>query len=209
MTKPRRWVIIPSFYRSTINLLLGGYYGGHDSIPTKRQTGDNPIPDGLGKASGAVQMIVGIDYSLTAPAVAVLSDDGRMINTKHWAKQPKHKTHIHRCIWLANEITSFIVQYKPQAIYLEDFAFSANGKITAIAEGVGVLKATLLTNGIEAIPVAISSWKKTLTNNGRADKDLVRSVVTERFGQSLSGVKGQQDIADAIGVAYYALTTRR
>ena len=148
--------------------------------------------------------ICGIDYSLTAPALAVLSSEGKITHTQHWAKQPNHKTHIHRIIWLANEITAFIVQYKPQAVYIEDFAFSATGKITAIAEGVGVLKATLLTNGIEVIPVAISSWKKALTGNGRADKDLVRLVVNERFGLSLSGAKGQQDIADAIGVAYHA-----
>lgn len=152
---------------------------------------------------------VGLDYSLTAPAVAVLSSEGQLIHTHHWANQPKHESHTHRAIWLAKEITSTTLKFNPKVAYIEDYAFSAVGKITMIAEGVGVLKSFLVTNGIEVVPVAISTWKKTLTGNGRATKDQVLQAVNEKFNLTLTGRKGEQDIADAIGVAYYAYTQGR
>lgn len=151
---------------------------------------------------------IGIDYSLTAPAVAVLSTESTIIATKHWAHQPIHESHTHRTIWLAKEITSFIIQYHPTTVYIEDYAFSANGKITAIAEGAGVLKAMLVTNGIAVEPIAISSWKKNL-GNGRMTKEQVLETVNQKFNLHLTGRKGEQDIADAIGVAYYAYTQRQ
>ena len=153
--------------------------------------------------------IVGIDFSLTAPAVALLSPDNKIIATKHWAYQPIHESHIHRCIWLAKEITSFIIQHKPDRVFIEQYAFSANGRITDIAEGAGVLKVYLVSNNLVPEPVAISSWKKALTNNGKADKTLIRETVNRMYGLSLTSRKGDQDVADAIGIAYYAYTQRQ
>lgn len=149
-------------------------------------------------------IFTGIDYSLTAPALAVLSPDGKILHTQHWAAQPPHVNHTHRTIWLAKEITLSILNYQPKTVWIEDYAFSAVGKITMIAEGVGALKIFLVANGIEVVPTPISTWKKTLTDNGRATKDQVLQVVNEKFNLQLTGAKGQQDIADAIGVAYYA-----
>lgn len=154
-------------------------------------------------------IFTGIDYSLTAPALAVLSSEGQLLHTQHWASQPPHINHTHRTIWLANEITTSILNYQPKTVWIEDFAFSANGKITMIAEGVGVLKSFLVTNGIEVVPVAISTWKKTISSNGRATKEQALQAVNEKFNLNLSGRKGEQDIADAIGVAYYAYTQGR
>lgn len=153
--------------------------------------------------------VASVDFSLTAPAVAILSDEGDLIATKHWAKQIKHETHVQRIIWLADEITNYIVQFNPTVIAVEEYAFSACGRITSIAEGCGVLKCRLsAVCGIEPVPVAISTWKKTLTGNGRATKDQVLQAVNEKFNLTLTGRKGEQDIADAIGVAYYAYTQR-
>lgn len=151
-------------------------------------------------------MIVGIDYSLTAPAVAVLDSNGSLIATKHWAKQPNHTSHLQRIIWLADEMSTFIAKFNPSTVFVEDYAFTANGRITSIAEGCGLLKCSLLAScGLEPIPVSISSWKKVLTGNGRADKPLITQVVNEKFGLQLTGKKGDQDIADAIGVSYWGL----
>ena len=149
-------------------------------------------------------MIVGIDYSLTAPAVAVLDSNGTLIATKHWAKQPNHSSHLQRIIWLADEISTFITKFNPSTLLIEDYAFTANGRITSIAEGCGLLKCSLQAScGLEPSPVSISSWKKTLTGNGRADKPLITQVVNEKFGLQLTGKKGEQDIADAIGVSFW------
>lgn len=152
-------------------------------------------------------IFTGIDYSLTAPAIAVLSPDGKILHTQHWAIQPIHSNHTHRTIWLAKEITTSILQFNPKVVHIEDFAFSANGKITMIAEGVGVLKSFLVSNGIEVVPVAIGSWKRTL-GNGRMGKEQVLQAVNDMFNLTLSGKKGEQDIADAIGVAYHAWKQR-
>lgn len=149
-------------------------------------------------------MIVGIDYSLTAPAVAILDPNGTLIATNHWAKQPNHTSRLHRIIWLADEMSTFIAQFNPSTLLIEDYAFTANGRITSIAEGCGLLKCSLLAScGLEPTPVSISSWKKVLTGDGRADKPLITQVVNEKFGLQLTGKKGDQDMADAIGVAFW------
>lgn len=153
-------------------------------------------------------IFTGIDFSLTAPAVAILSPDGKILHTQHWAAQPPHSSHTHRTIWLAKEITTSILQFNPRIAHIEDFAFSANGKITMIAEGVGVLKGFLVSNGIEVVPVAIGSWKRTL-GNGRMTKEQVLQAINEKFNLNLSGKKGEQDVADAIGVAHHAWVTNR
>ena len=155
-------------------------------------------------------MIVGIDYSLTSPAVAILGPNGSILFTKAFNHQPVHSSHTHRTIWLAKEITSSILNFdypstRPTQVLIENYGFSANGKITMIAEGCGLLKAYLVSNGFNVTPVSISSWKKVLTGNGRADKPLITQVVNEKFGLQLTGKKGEQDIADAIGVAYWGL----
>ena len=154
--------------------------------------------------------IVSIDYSLTSPAIAILqpsSSTPTILFTKAFNHQPS-QSHVERTIWLAKEITSTLLNFdypesRPSTVFIEEFAYSANGKITMIAEGCGVLKAYLHSNGFTIQPVSISSWKKTLTGNGRADKALITQVVNEKFGLSLTGKKGDQDIADAIGVGYW------
>lgn len=153
---------------------------------------------------------IGVDYSLTSPAVAILGTDGSILFTKAFNHQPVHSSHTHRTIWLAKEITSTILNFpyphsRPSTVFVEDYAFTASGKITMIAEGCGLLKAYLVSNGFDITPVSISSWKKVLTGNGRADKPLITQVVNEKFGLHLTGKKGDQDIADAIGVAFWGL----
>ena len=163
--------------------------------------------------------IVAIDYSLSSPAIAILeqaSTDDPSTNPpsilfiKAFNHQPVHSSHIHRIIWLAREITSSTLNFpyphsRPTQVLIEDYGFSANGKITMIAEGCGLLKSYLVSNGLDVQPVSISSWKKVLTNNGRADKTLITQVVNEKFGLQLTGKKGDQDIADAIGVGYWGI----
>lgn len=155
--------------------------------------------------------VASVDFSLTAPAAAILSPEGNLIATKHWAKQPKHKSHIQRVVWLADEITNFIVQFSPTFIAVEEYAFSASGRITSIAEGCGVLKCRLSSVcGIEPVPIPIGSWKVSLMGkgHGRASKEEITQAVNEKFNLNLSGKKGEQDIADAIGVAYHAWKQR-
>ena len=154
--------------------------------------------------------VIGIDFSLTSPAVAILDPNGTILFTQAFNHQPVHSSHIHRIIWLAKEITSTILNFqyphsRPTQVFLEDYAYTANGKITMIAEGCGLLKAYLISNGLDVQSTPISSWKKALTNNGRADKQLITQVVNEKFGLTLMGKKGDQDIADAIGVAFWGL----
>ena len=161
--------------------------------------------------TSSLQPIVAIDFSLTSPAIAILdpsTNPPTILFTQAFNHQPVHSSHIHRIIWLAKEITSTILNFpyphsRPTQVLIEDYGFSANGKITMIAEGCGLLKAYLVSNGLDVHPVSISSWKKVLTGNGRADKALVTQVVNEKFGLTLTGKKGDQDIADAIGVGYW------
>lgn len=91
------------------------------------------------------------------------------------------------------------------SIGLENFAMHAIGRMTAIAENVGVLKYLLYRRG-HSVPTMISptACKKFATGNGRASKDdMVESFEHETGLDSESARKAKDDIADAYFLCKY------
>ena len=90
---------------------------------------------------------------------------------------------------------------------LENFAMHAVGRMTSIAENVGVLKFRFYEAG-HSDPVMISptSVKKFATGNGRASKDDMVAAFEKETGldAELAG-KAREDIADAYFICKYAL----
>ena len=174
------------------------------------------------KLSGLIKKktktIIGIDYSLTSPAVCV--NNGNLMffyltNKKKWIGQQsediigyEHKEWIDPIQRFKN-ISDFVFDiinqtYLPQ-VFIEGYSFGSKGQgLFQIAENCGILKYRLHENRITYNTVVPSVVKKGATGKGNADKDMMYEAFkketkidlkklfdTEKVGNPLS------DIADS------------
>jgi crossover junction endodeoxyribonuclease RuvC len=97
-------------------------------------------------------------------------------------------------------IQGHIRAVQPDIVALESYFPHRQRGAVVIPELRGIIKLVSYQLGLDVIEIAPSSVKKTITGNGRADKDLVRRMVNEEYGLSLSST----DEADAIAIAITA-----
>lgn len=180
--------------------------------------------------------VLGIDYSITSPALCL--HDGST-QPQWWVNyKPKTKTpypplpnvewrssiainDVHRYSELALWVSGIVETVRPDMIVLEDYAFQAAGRITALAENGGALKLTLhhIHDEIPLFVVAPTSMKKFATGSGRAQKEDIWASFVARFPDTHTwpGIIAPKcktgkinsplaDIADAYFLADYGLT---
>lgn len=97
-------------------------------------------------------------------------------------------------------IQGHIRAVQPQLVALESYFPHRQRGAVVIPELRGIIKLVSYQMGLDVLEVPPSTVKKTITGNGRADKDLVRKIVNEEYGLSLSSA----DEADAIAIAITA-----
>lgn len=146
--------------------------------------------------------ILGVDYGINCPAIAYREDldtnlhwyvnyrkDGlsypSLPNGKVIWNHSVEKDNIARAIELANWALSIVNTTKPDFVYLEDYAFSANGNITALAENAGLFKIEMHRqfNHIPLVLVAPTKMKKFATGKGNAKKEQIVTAFLEKFPQ--------------------------
>ena len=166
--------------------------------------------------------IIGIDYSLTSPAISI--DNGALMffyltGKKKWAMtmndtivgelHKEYKTDIERF----KNISDFAIKviqstYNPH-VYIEGYSFGSKGRgVFQIAENCGILKYRLEELNIPYSVIVPSVVKKFATGKGNADKDkmyeafvkdlkidLKKIFDTEKVGNPLS------DIVDSYYIA--------
>ena len=137
--------------------------------------------------STKTKTIIGIDYSLTSPAVCI--NNGALMffyltNKKKWIGQQsediigyEHKEWtdpIQRFKNISDFVFDVINQtYLPQ-IFIEGYSFGSKGQgLFQIAENCGILKYRLLQKGYSYTTVVPSVVKKGATGKGNADKDMM------------------------------------
>lgn len=179
-------------------------------------------------------MIVGIDYSMTSPAVCVCNGDFKyencsfafITNKQKLAVQHtpnivglplyEYKDNLERFTKLANMTVEFIrsaIVYNGYTIHigLEGYAYGAKGQVFNIGENTGILKYTLnkFSQG-EIIVFAPSEIKKFATGKGNANKVLMYESFINETGHDLAKLfeieeyKGQGPISDIIDSYYVA-----
>lgn len=148
-------------------------------------------------------MIVGVDYSISCPAVCVLDDRGEFMYSQiHFlTKVKKHLDHdslhisceLHkpfkdqqeRIDHISNSVIQFIesrhgARSDPVNIYLEDYAMGAKGRVFDIGEATGLFKHKVHQRPYMSLhTVAPTELKKFATGKGNADKN--------RMWQALDG----------------------
>jgi hypothetical protein len=155
--------------------------------------------------------IVGIDYSLTSPAITEYYgtewnyNSGNICHSclasteRQWSrwtsipnievkKYPEYRTDIARYNALADwTIWNGIIKLdrRPTMVYIEDYAYAATGRVFNIAENMAILKDKLTNNGIRYTMIAPTAIKKFATGKGNANKELMYESFLSDTGRDL------------------------
>jgi len=171
---------------------------------------------------------IGIDYSMTSPAVTIITADSFSShffaqNKKQEGHAPPHfysysyPTHsdldIDRYARLANWVFAIAKFTQDDIISIEGYSMGSVGAVFSIAENTAILKNNLYLNNIKYNVVAPTTLKKYATGKGNADKLQMYERFTEKTKTDprkvYSGEKAKlgspfTDIADSYWLADYS-----
>src|SRR5512137_1937925 len=135
--------------------------------------------------------IIGIDYSLTCPAVCVANSKSFTEsyfyflhnNAKHHGftlddhilgdPHDEYLSDQQRYENIASWVLGILAPFDKESVYIliEDYAFAAKGRVFNLAENCGLLKYLLYKNGYKFSTIAPSVIKKYATGKGNANKE--------------------------------------
>lgn len=105
-----------------------------------------------------------------------------------------------RLMQLHQSINHLIKQYKPDKAIIEDLFFFQNRKtVIRVSEAIGVIHLAFAKNKLPFEHYPPQTFKRMLTDNGRADKREIQETVTDILG--LEEIPKPDDVADALGMA--------
>ena len=168
------------------------------------------------KLSGSIKTktktIIGIDYSLTSPAVCV--NDGKLkfyylTTKKKWlGKQSKdiigyeHKEWtdpIERFTYISDFEFDIIFTANNPKIFIEGYSFGSRGQgLFQIAENCGILKYRLLEKGYGYNTIVPSVVKKGATGKGNADKDMMYEAFVKETKIDLKKIFDTEKVGNPI-----------
>jgi Holliday junction resolvasome RuvABC endonuclease subunit len=95
----------------------------------------------------------------------------------------------------------FLKKSKPDYVYIENAAYLQNVKTSFLIHSVvDAVRFACVLNDIPCQTVEITSWKKDVLGNGRAEKSDIMQFAIVKYGDKLIT---NQDLADSAGVATY------
>ena len=167
------------------------------------------------KLSGSTKTkktIIGIDYSLTSPAVCV--NDGKLkfyyLTTKKQliGKQSKdiigyeHKEWtdpIQRFTYISDFVFDILFTTNNPKIFIEGYSFGSKGQgLFQIAENCGILKYRLLEKNYGYNTVVPSVVKKGATGKGNADKDMMYEAFVKETNIDLKQIFDTEKVGNPI-----------
>lgn len=180
-----------------------------------------------------VVITIGIDYSMSSPAIAIHSGDVWSFDSckfyfltsvkKFEIKTERIESTLYKT-WQSNEerfdhISSWalkIIQpYKHAHIFIEDYAFAAKGVVFHIGECAGTLKHKLWLNGHKYTTFSPPSIKKFASGKGNSNKIAMHNAFIQETAFSIDahlackvGDSPASDIIDAYYVAKCGFSTR-
>jgi Holliday junction resolvasome RuvABC endonuclease subunit len=171
--------------------------------------------------NGMTANIVGIDYSTTSPAICVKVEDkwdihyltGKRVDPEQWCdpflffghRLPKISVQIERYKYISNWAIDILDSYDVAAVFLEDYAYAAVGKVFQIGENTGILKYRLTSRDIPFYQVPPTVIKKYATGKGNANKELMLANFITSTGvdiQAVMNYTGDNPISDVVD-SYY------
>tara|TARA_B100001057_G_C22332440_1_gene750066 strand:- start:13 stop:597 length:585 start_codon:yes stop_codon:yes gene_type:complete len=167
------------------------------------------------KLSGSTKKtktIIGIDYSLTSPAVCV--NDGKLkfyylTTKKKWIGQQskdiigyEHKEWtdpIQRFTYISDFVFDILFTTNNPKIFIEGYSFGSKGQgLFQIAENCGILKYRLLEKNYGYNTVVPSVVKKGATGKGNADKDMMYEAFVKETNIDLKQIFDTEKVGNPI-----------
>ena len=156
--------------------------------------------------------IIGIDYSLTSPAVCV--NDGKLkfyylTTKKKWIGQQskdiigyEHKEWtdpIQRFTYISDFVFDILFTTNNPKIFIEGYSFGSKGQgLFQIAENCGILKYRLLEKNYGYNTVVPSVVKKGATGKGNADKDMMYEAFVKETNIDLKQIFDTKKVGNPI-----------
>ncbi len=154
-------------------------------------------------------MIMGIDYSMTSPAVCVyderkgppskfnllfffLTDKRKYVGQFGiitGMKMPLYESQMERFDIISDWVMALIKRFEPDNVFIEGYSMGSKGRVFHIAENGGILKHKLWKAGIifdDNLPP--TSVKKLMTGKGNAKKEEMHDAFVEELGINVSEI---------------------
>jgi len=97
-------------------------------------------------------------------------------------------------------VVAYIKKEKPDYVYIENAAYLQNIKTSfLIRTVVDAVRFACVINNVPSQTVEITSWKKDVLGNGRAEKNDIMQFAKAKYGDIIKN----QDLADAACIATY------
>ena len=101
------------------------------------------------------------------------------------------------------QLVNFFKDEEPDMVYIENSPYLQNIKVTLqIHSVVDSVRFACVLNGIPFQTVEVTSWKKHVLGNGKADKATIKQFAVTKWGEKLIT---SQDLADASSIATYGM----
>ena len=150
--------------------------------------------------------IVGIDYSLTSPAICFteastvdvsncsfffLTDNKRLVSTSDRFKGTLHSPwscNEERYLNITNWALKLIGDFVPDKVFIEDYSYGSTGRVFNIAENAGLLKHYLYLYKFKFVTIPPTVIKKFATGKGNANKELMNQSFVEQCGLDIKNM---------------------
>ena len=172
--------------------------------------------------------IVGIDYSTTSPAICVKVNDKwdihyltqkKKLVDEYWHDPflffggllPKITVPIARYKYISSWAIDVMDSYDVAAVFIEDYAYAATGRVFNIGENTGILKYRLTRKDIPFYEIPPTVIKKYATGRGNANKELMLANFITATGIDIQAVMDHtgdnpiSDIVDSYFVCEYGI----
>ncbi len=162
--------------------------------------------------------IIGIDYSLTSPAICITTDFvfknskfyyltnkkkyiGKMSNNIIGFEHKEYDTPIRRFSQISDWVYELMEDtiHTEQLVFIEGYSFGSKGQaVFQIAENCGILKYRLQQMMIDYDTVVPSVVKKGATGKGNADKDMMYEFFSKETKTDLKKIFDTQKVGNPI-----------
>ena len=144
--------------------------------------------------------LVGIDYSLTSPAICLseslavnvkycefhfLTDNKKTLSVDerfHGSLHSPWNCNEQRYLNITNWVLEIVGQFAPDRIYIEDYSYASTGRVFNIAENAGLLKHYLYLYKFPFVTVPPTVIKKFATGKGNSNKEQMNTSFVEQCG---------------------------
>jgi len=166
----------------------------------------------------SLKTIIGIDYSLTSPAICITTDFifensqfyyltnkkkyiGPMAKNIFGFEHKEYDTPIHRFSQISDWVFDTLNEsfHTHQQVYIEGYSFGSKGQaVFQIAENCGILKYRLQELKVPYETIVPSVVKKGATGKGNADKDLMYESFCKDTNTNLKKVFDVEKIGNPV-----------